>query len=248
MTLEEAIAFKQKYYTPNNCVMAIAGDVYPDKAMPFLEKYFNDCSPGESAPVVRTVEPKQIGERRVRYEADAEPQLMIGFHKPSFPSQDDVVLMVTASILTSGRSSVLYKDLVKDKQLAVNVNASSSYPGERFANLFVIMGTPRFPHTNDELEKAILEHLENLKQKPVSETDLQKVKNNVEARYIRSMESNMGLAMTLMRYQLLHGDWKLLMKMRERVNAVTAQDIMDCARKYLVRENATFAQLIKLTK
>ena len=245
VTLEEAIAFKRKYYTPNNCVMAIVGDIYPEKAMPLVEKYFDDCTPGEEPPVVRTVEPKQIGERRVRYEADAEPQLMIGFHKPCFPNRDDVVLMVTASVLTSGRSSILYKDLVKDRQLAVDINASSSVPGDRYNNLFVISGTPRFPHTNDELEKAVMEHLEALKEKLVSEKELQKVKNKVEASYIRSMESNMGLAMTLMRVQLIRDDWKLLLKMKEMVNAVTAEDIRECARKYFVLENATFAQLIK---
>jgi predicted Zn-dependent peptidase len=248
VTLEEAIAFKRKYYTPNNCVMAIVGDLDPEKAMPLVEKYFDDCAPGEEPPLVRTVEPKQIGERRVRYEAEAEPQLMIGFHKPCFPNRDDVVLMVTASVLTSGRSSRMYRDLVKEKQLAVDVNASSAVPGERFNNLFVISGTPRFPHTNDELEKAILEHLEVLKEKPVTETELQKVKNNVEARYIRSMESNMGLAMTLMRYQLIRGDWKLLLKMKDMVNSVTPEDIRSCARKYFVRDNATFAQLIKRPK
>jgi len=248
VTLEEAIAFKKKYYTPNNCVLAVVGDIYPDKAMPLLERYFGDFAPGDPPPVVRTTEPRQIGERRVRYEAEAEPQLLIGFHKPCFPHRDDVVLSVAASVLSDGRSSILYKDLVKDKQMAVGARAMASSPGVRYDNLFVVAATPRFPHTNDELEKALMAHLEALKQKPVSDTDLQKVKNTIEASYVRAMQSNSGLAMVLMRSQLLYGDWKLLLKMKDMANSVTAQDIMECARKYLTPENATFAQLVKKTK
>ena len=91
-------------------------------------------------------------------------------------------------------------------------------------------------------------HLDALKEKPVSEAELQKIKNNIEASYVRAMQSNMGLAMALMRYQLLYGDWKLLLTMKDMANSVTAQDIMDCAKKYFTPENATFAQLIKKSK
>ena len=93
-----------------------------------------------------------------------------------------------------------------------------------------------------------MEHLENLKSNPVSATDLQKVKNNLEAGYIRAMRSNMGLAMTMTRYQLLFGDWKMLLKMKEMVNSVTAQDVMECAKKYFTTENKTVAYLIKKAK
>lgn len=248
VTLEEATAFKNKYYGPNNCVMAIVGDIYPDKAIPMIEQYFGDIPAGENPPVLRTVEPKQLGERRVKYAADAEPQLLIGFHKPNFPSRDDAVLSVIASLLSTGRSSIFYKDLVKEKQLAANVNAMSSYPAVRYNNLFVVMGAPRYPHTNEELEAAVMEHLEKLKTTPVSENDLQKVKNNIEANYLRSMRTNMGLAMTLTRYQLLFGDWKLYLKNKENVSSVTAQEIIDCAKKYFTAENKTTAYLIKKSK
>jgi predicted Zn-dependent peptidase len=108
-----------------------------------------------------------LGERRVRSEAEAEPQIMIGVHKPAFPSRDDAVLNVISSILAAGRSSVMYKDLVKQKQVTTDINTSSSYPGARFDNLFVIMGSPRHPNTNEQLEKEILGHLDSLKNKPV---------------------------------------------------------------------------------
>jgi predicted Zn-dependent peptidase len=245
VTLEEAQAFRSKYYTPNNCVMTIAGDIVPAKAIPMLEKYFADFPAGPEPPVVRTAEPNQLGERRVRYGADAEPQIMIGFHKPPFPSKDDATLTVISSLLTNGRSSILYADLVKDRQLASSISTSGSNPGSRYPNLFTVMGSPRYPHTNEELEQAIWSHLENMKTQPVSDSSLQKVKNNVEASQIRTMQRNMGLAMTLTRYQLLYGDWKLFLKMKDMVNAVTAKDVMECAARYFTPENRTVAYLVK---
>jgi predicted Zn-dependent peptidase len=247
VSLEEAQAFKNKYYTPNNCVLAIAGDVNPDQAWPLIEKYFGDIPRGEDPPVLRTVEPKQLGERRVRFEFDAEPALMIGYHKPTFPAKEDAAASVLSSILTSGRTSRLYKDLVQEKQLAVSVNAGSG-PGARYPNLFTFNATPRYPHTVEEVEKAILEHVERIKTEPVTERELQKVKNSLEASYIRSMDSNMGLAMTLTRYQLLFGDWKLYLKYKDILAAISAQDVMDFAKTYLTTENRTVACLIKKAK
>jgi predicted Zn-dependent peptidase len=245
VTLEEATAFKKKYYGPNNGVVVIVGDVYPDKAWPIIDKYFGDIPRGDDPPVVRTVEPKQLGERRVKLEFAAEPMLMMGFHKPTFPSKEDAAAQVTANVLTMGRTGRLYKDLVRDRQLAVSVGAGWSGPGSRYDNLFTFSATPRNPHTNEEVEKAILEHVEKLKTEPISERELQKVKNNIEANYIRSMASNQGLGMTLLRYQLLFGDWKLYLKAKDMLNAVTADDVTTFARTYLTPENRTVAYLVR---
>ena len=247
VTLEEALAFKNKYYTPNNCVLAIAGDVDPARAWPLIEKYFGDIPRGEDPPVLRTVEPKQLGERRVRFEFDAEPLLMVGFHKPEFLTKEDAAASVLAYVLTSGRTSRLNKDLVQDKQIAVSISAGSG-PGQRYPNLMTFSGVPRFPHTVEELEAAVLEHIEKVKSEPISDRELQKVKNIIGASYIRSMSSNMGLAMTLMRYQLLFGDWKLYLKYKDIVDSVTAGDVMDFARTYLTPENRTVAVLVKKAK
>jgi predicted Zn-dependent peptidase len=247
VTLEEAQTFKNKYYTPNNCVLAIAGDVDPVKAWPLIEKYFGDIPRGEDPPVLRTVEPKQLGERRVRFEFDAEPALMMGFHKPTFPSKEDAAASVLASILTSGRTSRMNKDLVQEKQIAVSVGAGSG-GGARYPNLFTFNAVPRFPHTVEEVEKAILEHIEKVKTEPVSERELQKVKNSWEASYVRQMGSNMGLAMTLTRYQLLFGDWKLYLKYKDILTGITAADVMAFAKTYLTPENRTVAFLIKKAK
>jgi predicted Zn-dependent peptidase len=129
----------------------------------------------------------------------------------------------------------------------VSVSTGSS-PGARFPNLFTFNAVPRNPHTVEEVEKAILEHVERVKTEPVSERELQKVKNNIDASYIRSMSSNFGIAMQLIRYQLLFGDWKLFKTYRELVGSVTADDIMTFAKTYLTPENRTVAYLIKKAK
>jgi predicted Zn-dependent peptidase len=154
------------------------------------------------------------------------------------------VATVTSGILSSGRTSRFYKDLVRDKQLAMSVTAGSG-PGTRYANLFVINGAPRYPHTNDELAKAVLEHLDRLKTEPVPERELRKIKNNLEANYIRMMSSNFGSAMTLLRYQLFYGDWKVYLKLKDLYAAVTAEDVMRFAKTYFTAENRTEAYLVK---
>ena len=247
VTLEEAAEFKSKYYVPNNCVISIVGDVNPKTLIPVLEKYFGDIKPGAPIPEIRTEEPVQLGERKISLTANAEPVMFIGFHKPAFPSKDDAVINVISGILTQGRTSRLQKDLIRDKQIAYNIAAGST-PGSRYDNLFVFQATPRSPHTNEELEKAIMEQLEKLKTEPVSMEELQKIKNNLEAGYIRGMKSNQGLAMTLMRYQLLFGDWKTYFKMKEAINSITPEDIMAVAKKYFTIENKTTAYLIKKSK
>jgi predicted Zn-dependent peptidase len=247
VTLEEAQAFKAKFYTPNNCVLVIVGDVYPDKAWPVIEKYFGDIPRGEDPPVLRTVEPKQIGERRVKLEFEAEPMLVMGFHKPTFPSKEDAAATVLAYILTSGRTSRMVKDLVQEKQIAISVSAGSG-PGTRYPNLMTFTGVPRYPHTVEELERAIMGHIDRAKAEPVTERELQKVKNSLEASYTRSMSSNMGLAMTLLRYQLLFGDWKLYLKYKDVLTSITPADIMEFAKTTLVPENRTVAALVRKAK
>lgn len=247
VTLEEAQAFKSKYYTPNNCVLAIVGDIYPETAWPLIEKYFGAIPRGDDPPVLRTTEPKQLGERRVKLEFEAEPMFVMGFHKPTFPSKEDAAASVLSYVLTSGRTSRMYKDLVQDKQIAVSVGAGSG-PGARYPNLMTFNGNPRFPHTVEELETAIMGHIEKIKTEPITERELQKVKNILEASYIRSMSSNMGLAMTLMRYQLLFGDWKLYLTYKDILTSITAADVTDFAKNYLTAENRTVAYLIRKAK
>ncbi|MBW1823784.1 MAG: insulinase family protein, partial [Deltaproteobacteria bacterium] len=143
------------YYCPNNAVVAVVGDVNPDEVMKTIERYFGGIPRQEILPVSVSEEPEQSGERRVEVEFEANPKMIIGYHKPSLPHFDDYVFDVIDILLSDGRTSRLYKKLVEERKIAVSVSTSNGFPGSRYANLFTVFATPRSPHTCDELEEEI---------------------------------------------------------------------------------------------
>ncbi len=244
LTAEQARAFHQRYYVPGNAVAALVGDIRPAEAIRVVEKYFGALPAGPPPPPVTTIEPAQQGERRVSVLADAEPMVMIAFHKPAPPHYDDVVFDVIDNIMTDGRTSRLYTALVKEQRLAVGVGASYA-PGYRYPNLWYIGAAPRAPHTTAELETAIYAELERLQREPVTARELEKAKNQMDAAYVRGLASNEGLAEQLADTQAALGDWRYLVRWREMVARVTAEDVQRVARQYLTPENRTVATLVK---
>jgi predicted Zn-dependent peptidase len=238
----------RNYYSPNNAVVAIVGDINPDEVMGTIEKYFGELPPQEIVYAPMSEEPEQSGERRVEVEFDANPRLIIGYHKPGLPHFDDYVFDVIDIILSEGRTSMLYKTLVEEKKLAVSVSTANGMPGGRYANLFTIYATPRSPHTCEELEKEIYKHLDGLKEKAVTAHELTKVKNRLEADFIRSLSSNAGLASQLSYYQVIAGDWRYLEKHLKVIESITPENIMQVAEKYLVKKNRTVAKIVRKEK
>lgn len=236
--------FLKRYYSPNNMILAIVGDINPNEVISLIGRYFDPIPPSEIPYSHITEEPAQLGERRISVEWDAEPGVMIGFHKPTLPDNDDDIFDAIDSILSSGRTSRLYKRIVEEKQIAASVETFSA-PGSRYPNLFAISATPRFPHTVSEVEQAIYEELDILKNEPVSPDELQKIKNQIDANLIRGLSSNSGLAGKLASYEALAGSWRYILQNMERIKNVTAEDIMRVAKKYLNRENRTVAVMIK---
>lgn len=234
----KAESFLHRYYAPNNAIVAIIGDVNTKQTIAMMEKYFAGIPPGKPVPPVATEEPKQAGEKRIEVVGDAEPELLIGFHKPTLPAADDYVFDVLDMLLADGRTSRLYKKLVLEKQLATEVSTAVT-PGNLYPNLFIIAATPRSPHTVLEVENAIYGELERLKTEPVGQKELQKVLNNLEADEINSMASNGGIAYRLTEYEATAGGWRYLVNHRRNVARVTAGDVARVARKYFVRENRT---------
>jgi predicted Zn-dependent peptidase len=152
---------------------------------------------------------------------------------------------VIESLLSDGRSSRLYTTLVKEKQLAVNVSATTGVPGARYPNLLMIQATPRAPHTPDELETAIYTELDRLKSEPVQSRELQKVLNKLDADLIRSLDSNSGLASQLSYSQAVAGTWRYFLESRDRIAGVKAEDVARVARQYFVKSNRIVATLVK---
>jgi predicted Zn-dependent peptidase len=191
------------------------------------------------------VEPEQRGERRVEVEFDAEPAVVIGFHKPGLGHPDDDVFDVLDAILSEGVTSRLYQKLVREQRLAASVSTDAGHPGVREPNLFIVMATPLAPHTTAEVEAAIYEELDRLKREPVSAKELERVINNLDADMVRGLRSNSGLASQLAMYQAVAGDWRYVLKSRDKIAAVTAADVQRVATEYFTKTNRTVGVLVK---
>lgn len=232
--------FFRTFYGPNNTWIAVVGDVEPARVIELVERYFGSM-PSQALPERRIPEePPQRGIRRVVVKMPANPQMLMGFHKPSAPHDDDVVFSVIQGILTQGRTSRLYRQLVEKQKIALSVSAYSA-PGERYPNLFVIDAVPRHPHTLQELEQAIWREINLLRTQPVTEAELKRMRTWAEADFIRQLRSNEGMATQLLWADAVLGDWRELFRFVERVRKVTDQDILRAARKYLRKDNCTVA-------
>ena len=247
LTPEATEAFFKTYYGPNRATIGIVGDINPKEVITLIENTFGKIPAGPPPPQIVTVEPPQRGERRVEVEFDAEPSLAIGFHKPGIGHPDDYVFDVIDELLTDGPTSRLYSNLVRESRLAASVNSDANYPGVRSANLFVLSATPLAPHTTAEVETAILAELERLKKEPVSSKELERIINNLDADMVRALRSNSGLASQLALYQTVAGDWRYVLKARDKIAAVTPADIQRVAAQYFTKSNRTVATLVKKT-
>ena len=240
----KAAEFFRTYYAPNNSIMVIVGSINPEETIALIDKYFGDMQPQPLPPEVTTKELPQEGERRIEVEFDAEPQLMIGYHKPTLPHFDDYVFDMIGAILSDGRTSRFYKNIVEEG-IAVSADAINGYPGGRYDNLFVISATSRSPHTAADVEGAIYAELEKLKTEPVEEKEFKRILKQIDASFIRGLSSNAGMARQLTYYEGLAGDWRYILGWRENMYTITPEDIMRVAKTYLTKSNRTVATLVK---
>jgi len=243
---KELEAYHRIYYAPNNATVIIVGDVAVDQVKKLAEKYYGKIPAQTPPPPVETREPEQQGERRVVVEHTANPKLMIGYHKPTFGHPDAPVFEVLQQILAGGRTSRLYRTVYEEKELTMEPPRVYTGPGDRYDNLLVVSAVPQQPHTLEEVENAIFEELDRLKTEPVSERELQRVKNQVDASQIRQMGSNIGIAFTIGMGHLYLGDYRRIFDYYDQINEVTADDLMRVADTYLTEKNRTVGHRVKI--
>lgn len=237
----EADAFFKKYYTPGNMTITMAGDVNPAQARRMAEKYFGRIPKGPLPPLVRTVEPPQEGERRVAVASPAQPFLGVVYKRPDQYSPDDAVLDVLSDILSDGRTGLMYKDMVRDKKIALGAESQSSFPSAKYPSLFLFFVVPAGGHTVEENEKALYQIIEHVQKEKVDQASLDRVKTKLRADVIRKLDSNSGLAAELSTYAANFGDWRKLFTQLDDYNKVTAEDVQRVAQKYLVERARTVA-------
>jgi predicted Zn-dependent peptidase len=237
----DAEAFYKRYYNPGNLTIGIAGDVNPAEAKRLAEKYFGRLPAGPLPPIVNTVEPPQQGEKRVQVASAAQPFLIIAYKRPDQYSPDNAALDVLSEILSEGRTGIIYKDMVRDKKIALGAESIASYPGGKYPSLFLFFVVPNSGHTVDENEKAVYDIIDRLKKEKVDDEALKRVKINLRASLIEKLDSNPGLAEEMCAYQAAYGDWRKLFTELDDYNKVTAEDVQRVAQKYLVENTRTVA-------
>jgi predicted Zn-dependent peptidase len=239
LSATEAERFFRSHYVPANMVVAVVGDLKPATALPVIEKYFGRLPARPRPEPLPTVEPPQNSERTVVLREGAQPFYVEGYHRPDYRDPDDAVYDAIADLLSSGRTSRLYRSLVRDKKIAADAEGFSGWPGSKYPHLFALYAVPTPQHSPDELRDAIRDEIERLKNEDVSDEELKMVKTRAKANLIRSLGSNEGLAEQLAIYQARYGDWRELFRAVERIEKVTKADIRRVANKTFVASNRT---------
>jgi zinc protease len=230
-------------YAPNNCVAVVVGAVNTDEVVKLAKEFFAPIPKQEPPPPVRTVEPEQKGERRVVVRKQAQlPLQMIAYHIPNTRSPDFQPLRVLAALLTTGRSSRLYRRMVDQDQVALNVGAFVEEQLDPGLTMFII--NPRAGVSTDTTEKALFDELERVRSAEAPPDEIRKAKNLLLTQLFREMKTIGGRANLLGQHEIYHGGFNELYAADKAIEAVTAEDVLRVAKQYLRPENRTVATLI----
>jgi len=235
----DAMNFFEQYYVPSNMVVVVVGDVKASTAMPIIEKYFSRI-PSHPKPDERiTVEPPQNSERRVVLHDPSQPIYLEGYHRPDYRSPDDAVYDAITDLMSEGRTSRLYRALVRDKKIASYSAGFTGLPGIKYAHLFAFFAVPLPGHKPEEMAPAIHEEIERLKKEDISDDELKMIKTRAKANLIRSLDSNSGLAFELGLNQARYDDWRELFYEVDRIDRITKADIRRVANATFTDNNRT---------
>ena len=245
--VEDLQAWYQKWYAPNNATLVVVGDVETQKVVKLAEQYFAELKPSEIKSIKPQQEQEQVGLRKLTVKAPAKlPYIMMGYKVPVLntakPESEAYALEVLSAILDGGNSSRLSSRLVRGKQLAVSAGAGYDF-NSRLPELLLLEATPAEGKTVFDLEYALREELDELKAELVSSDELARVKAQVLAHDIYQKDSNFYQAMELGMLETNGLGWQKAGEYVAKVNQVTAEQVRDVARKYLVDDHLTIAYL-----
>jgi predicted Zn-dependent peptidase len=235
----DAQKFFDKYYVPANMVVAVAGDVKAAEAIPLLEKYFGRLPARPQPDEFTTTEPPQNSERKVVLKDRSQPLYLEGYHRPDYRSKDDAVFDAITDLMSEGRTSRLYRALVRDKKIASFSAGFSGMPGTKYPHLFAFYAVPLPGHTNQEMADAIHVEIDRLKKEDITDDELKMIKTRSKANLIRGLADNQGLATQLATYQTRYGDWRELFRSVDRIDQVNKADIRRIANQIFVDTNRT---------
>jgi predicted Zn-dependent peptidase len=231
--LEEFQAFNKKFYTPNNAVLVVAGQIDIEKTKEFVQKYFGAIPRGVDVKKQTFVEAPITETIKATYEDPniQKPMVVASYRTPSMKTRDARVLDMISTILSDGKSSRLYKKIVDDKKMALQIGAFS-YSQEDYG-MYILYGMPQGTNTSTDLVREIDEEIVKLQTELISEKDLQKLKNIYDNNYVNSNSSVEGVAENLASFYMLYGDINLINTEIEMYRSITREEIRDIAKKYL---------------
>ena len=233
-TLEEFQAFNKKFYIPNNAVLIIAGDISnPTQTKEWVEKYFGSIPSGPAIVRQTYVEDPITEPINATFEDPniQKPMVVAAYRTPSMKTRDARVLDFISTYLSDGKSSKLYKKIVDDKKMALQIGAFS-YNQEDYGT-YILYGMPQGEFTSKDIIKEVDDEIVKLQTDLISVTDLQKLKNKYENNYVSGNASVEGIADNLASYYLLYGDVNLINTEIEMYNSITPEEIRSVAKKYL---------------
>lgn len=247
VTRDDLMDYYREHYIPNNAFIVIAGNVDVNTVMAKIRREFGPIPKGPEIGKLNIQEPVQKGEKRVYINKEAElPYVISAYKTPNVLDEDSYALDVLAGVLSGGKSGRMYRSLVDEKRIALSAGAGYSN-FNKFPFIFYLEGTPLPGKKIEEVENALYEEVQKLKDMPPSEREVQKAKNQIEADFIMGQDSVYSQAMVLAQFEML-GSWRLKEKYIEGLRKVTPDDVQRVAKKYMVADQRTVGTLIPVKK
>jgi zinc protease len=233
------------YYSPDNAVVVISGDIKTEDIIKKAKKSFEDIPAIRDRKPVTSKEGEQKGERRIILKREAElPYMIAVYHTPSFPDEDSYALEVLGMILSGGKSSRLYRSIVYEKKLALHAHAD--YSGiSKDPYLFFLAATAAPGKDIKDVETALYAEIEKIKNVPPTEREIQKARNQIESSFLMGLDSIYFQAEITGMFEMI-GDWRLKDKYLDGIRNVRPDDVSKAAKKYIHEDNRTVGILIPI--
>lgn len=241
-TREDVYNWYRKNYNPANAVIVLAGDVDPEEAYEAVNRHFGGIK-GTPVDEVEYREPSQRGERRFMLKKTVnQPALALHYHTVPSDHEDMYPLDVISMILSSGYSARFEQELVRDKGIATAVN--TYHQNLKYGGGFTLVAMPQKDVTLERLEAHIYEVLDELKENPVSEAELNKAKNNALAQDIFRRDSPERIGAHIGQLEIAGYGWEGINEYPVNIQKVNTDDIMAAAVKYFTEDNRTVGYLV----
>lgn len=243
-TIEDIKEFHATYYQPKNAIVIVAGDIDKDKVFEETKKYFKGIKNTKEIPEsIHTIEPAQDGEKRVTVYKDSQVQMMaIAYHVPNFEHEDQVALSALSELLSAGKSSILHKKLVDEKRLVNGIYAYNMELKDPGVFMFIAVCNPDVKAK--EVEKEILQIIEEIKEGKIKKSELEKIKINTKADFVFSLENSSSVASLYGSY-FVRENIEPLFQHEANIEKLKISDIVEVTKKYLTKKNSTTVILKK---